>query len=68
VTPHERYGTLYGHLGDRNKEMAQTFGFPARSNAVLCLMLMHRHGLLTEEEVRDFSADVQRSLEEVPND
>lgn len=64
-TAHERYGTLYGHLQDRDKEMSWAFDDFRRSSVVLCLMLMHKHGLLTEEEIQDFSEDVQRSLEQV---
>lgn len=60
---HERYGTLYGHMQDRNKEMANAFDDFRRSTAVLCLMLMHKYDLLTDEEIREFSDDVQRSLE-----
>ena len=64
-TAHERYGTLYGHLRDRNKEMANAFDDYRRSTALLCLILMHKHGLLTEEEIQEFSDDVQDTLEQV---
>lgn len=62
---HERYGALYGHMQDRNKEMAKVFDDFRRSTALLCLMLMHKHDLLTKDEIREFSDDVQRSLKEV---
>lgn len=62
---HERYGTLYSHLQDRNKEMAKTFDDFRRSTAVLSLMLIHQYDLLTEDEIREFGDDVQRLLAEV---
>lgn len=48
--------------------MAKAFDDFRRSTAVLCLMLMHKYNLLTDDEIREFSDDVQRSLEEVNKD
>lgn len=62
-TAHERYGNLYGHVRDRNREMARAFDEFSRSTAVLCLMQFQHLGLLTEEEIAQFSDDVRRSLE-----
>lgn len=61
-TAHERYGRLYAHVRDRDKEMAQAFDDFRRSTAVFCLMLMHRYDLLTEAEIEAFSEDVKRSI------
>lgn len=66
-TAHERYGTLYGHLQDRNREMAAAFDDFRCSTAVLCLIQFQRLGILTDEEIREFSPDVQRSLENAKN-
>ena len=62
-TVHERYTTLYGHLRDRDKVIAKAFDDYRRSTAVLCLMLMHQHELLTGEEIEEFSDEVRRSLD-----
>jgi len=62
---HERYGMLYGHIKAADKDMAKAFDDFRRSTALLCLMLMHRYDLLAEEEIREFSDQVQQTLEEV---
>ena len=62
---HERYGTLYGYIHQKDKEMAKAFDDFRRSTAVLCLMLMHKYELLTKDEMQAFSGEVQRSLEEI---
>ena len=64
-TAHERYGELYGHLKDRNREMARAFDDFRRSTAILCLMQFQKLGLLTEEEIEEFSPDVQRALDSI---
>lgn len=61
-TAHERYGDLYGHIRDRNGEMARAFDDYRRSTAVLCLMQFQKLGLLTEDDIGRFSDEVQRSL------
>lgn len=65
TTAHQRYGRLYGYVRDRNKEMAKAFDDFRRSTAVLCLMIMHKYGLLTEEEIEAFSEDVKRSIRDI---
>jgi hypothetical protein len=40
--------------------MAKTFNDLRRSTASLCLMLMWRQGLVTDEEMSEFSPEVQR--------
>ena len=62
---HKRYGTLYGYIRARDKDMAKAFDDFRRSTAVLCLMLMHKYDLLREDEIQAFSGEVQRSLEEI---
>jgi hypothetical protein len=57
---HERYGELYRLLQKRNKEMAQAFDDFRRSTATICLRDMFIHGLLTDEELSEFSSEVQR--------
>lgn len=57
---HERYGDLYGLITKRNKEMANAFDDLRRSTAIFCLGLMVARGLLTEEELSEFSSEVER--------
>ena len=66
-TAHERYGTLYGHLDDRNREMAVAFDDFRRSTAVLCLIQFQKLGVITDDEIKEFSENVQRSLENTKN-
>lgn len=65
-TAHERYGNLYAHIGDRNREMARAFDYFSRSTAPLCLTQFHQLGLLTEEEIDRFSEDLQRNIRRDP--
>ncbi|HET8554752.1 MAG TPA: hypothetical protein VFL78_08005 [Rhodanobacteraceae bacterium] len=60
-TAHERYGDLFGLIRDRNKLMAMIFDDPRRSEAHLSLMLMVRHGLVTENELSRFTLELQDS-------
>ena len=60
VTAYERYLELYRLFQDRDREMAKTFNDLRRSTASLCLMLMWRQGLVTDEEMSEFSPEVQR--------
>ena len=60
-TAHERYGELYGLLQDRDRQMSRAFDDLRRSTAVHCLMLMHQLGLVTEQEMMEFSPDIQRA-------
>lgn len=63
-TAHERYLALYRHVRERDKEMERIFNDFRRSTALLQLMLMYKHDLLTQEAIEAFSEDVQRSLED----
>lgn len=63
LTAYEKYGDLYQLLRERNREMSTAFDDLRRSTAALCLMLMRRHGLVTDEEVMEFSPDIQRATE-----
>lgn len=64
LSTHERYGKLYGLLQDRDREMADAFDNPRRSTAIMCLMLMVSLGLLTDDELSEFSPEVQRRAHE----
>jgi hypothetical protein len=60
LTAYDRYLELYRLLQDQDREMAKTFNDLRRSTASLCLMLMWRQGLVTDEEMSEFSPEVQR--------
>ncbi|HSH43846.1 MAG TPA: hypothetical protein VK973_17120 [Arenicellales bacterium] len=45
--------------------MAKAFDDFRRSTASLCLVLMRQYDLPTDEEVREFSDSMQRTLEQV---
>lgn len=59
LTAYERYLGLYRLFQDRDREMAKTFDDLRRSTAALCLMLMWRQRLVTEDELATFSSDIQ---------
>lgn len=61
-TPHERYGELYGLIQERDREMAHAFDDFRRSTAVSCLRLMWELGVVTEQELSEFSFEVQRAV------
>lgn len=54
---HTRYLDLYTLIHQRNKEIQEAFDDPRRSTAVLSLMIMRQHGLVTRAELDRFSAD-----------
>ena len=64
-TEYERYIALYQLLQERDQQMAKAFDEFSRSSARISLMLMFKYDLLTADEVQQFSADVQRMLDEV---
>jgi hypothetical protein len=63
LSAHERYRALYALLEDRDRDMSAAFDDFRRSTAGLCLKLMRRQGVVTDEEMLEFSAEVQRVTE-----
>lgn len=63
MTAHERYGELYSVVQKRNSEMASAFDDFRRSTALMCLGLMRRQGLITSEEMSQFSHETQSITE-----
>lgn len=43
--------------------MSTAFDDLRRSTAIICLMLMRRQGLVTDQEMMAFSSEVQRATE-----
>jgi hypothetical protein len=59
LSSHERYLRLFKHIKKRDKDMAQAFDDYRRSTAVMCLRAMGWLELLTDEEIAEFSPEVQ---------
>jgi hypothetical protein len=59
---HDRYLRLFHLLQERNDEMATAFDDLRRSTAVQRLAAMVGLGLLTEQELAGFNADVQETV------
>jgi hypothetical protein len=60
---HDCYLRLYRLMRERDKTMAVTFDEPKRSNAFLLLANMIAEELLTQEEIEQFSLEVQERIE-----
>ena len=54
-TAHERYLRIYKVVHERNRMMAEAFDGMRRSTALLQLVTICSHGLLTEEEIGRFT-------------
>jgi hypothetical protein len=52
---HERYLDVFDILKKRDRELAYAFNNPRRSQAILQLLCIHSHGLLTDDELAGFS-------------
>lgn len=58
VTAHQRYLAVYELIHERDKELGYMFDGLSRSSVTMKLFLMHRAGLLTEDEIAAFSEDL----------
>jgi hypothetical protein len=58
----ERYRKLYDLIHERDEEMADAFDDIRRSTAIMRLMTMRKHNLVTPEELARFSNDTRRLL------
>jgi hypothetical protein len=61
-TAHERYGKLYGLIRDRDKELADAFDDPRRSNAFIQLMLMYKLNLIGDKELNEFEEETKNAI------
>lgn len=59
ATSHRRYLAIYDLIQKRDKELGRIFDGLSRSSAIGKLLLMHRAGLLTEDEVAAFSEEIR---------
>ena len=62
MSSHDRYSAVVELIGRRDRELAQVFDDQRRSTALIQLMLLKSHGLLTEEEVSRFSPETREVL------
>jgi hypothetical protein len=58
-TSHERYLAVYQLMERRDRELATAFNGLRRSTALLQLMSIQSHGLLTADEMSRFSAETR---------
>ena len=60
---HDCYLKVFALLGDRDKEIAEAFNDPRRSNAFILLLSIKAKGLLTDEELMQFSPELREAIE-----
>ena len=61
-TSRERYRDVYELVKMRDKEIARAFDAPRRSVAQLHLLMIRRLGLLTDEEISQFSESTRDAV------
>lgn len=59
---HERYGVLYGLMRNRDKELANAFDNPGRSNAFIQLVLMWKLQLIEDSELDEFEDETKNAI------
>ena len=64
-TKHERYLAIYRLVRERDKEIAQIFDYLRRSTAVRQICAFRAHGLLTTQELRQFSPELVKFVEDI---
>jgi len=62
---HQRYLDIFEVIKRRDKEIAQLFNDPRRSNALSMLAGIRSRGLLTDEEFSRFSPETRGIIEEL---
>ncbi len=56
---HDRYLLLFKTVRDQDRELAQIFDGYSRSKALMQLAMMASKGLISEDEIEQFSEDTQ---------
>jgi hypothetical protein len=64
LSAHERYRALYALLEGRDRDMSAAFDDFRRSTARLCLKLMRRQRVVTDEEMMELSPEVQHATDQ----
>jgi hypothetical protein len=62
---HERYGAIYRLVRERDREIVPIFDHLRRSTAVRQICTFRSHGLLTAEELRQFSPELVEMVEDI---
>jgi len=60
---HDCYLKVFALIRDRDKTIANTFNDPRRSNAFILLANIKHEGLLTAEELAQFSPEARQAIE-----
>ena len=60
---HECYLKVYALIRNRDKTMARAFNDPKRSMAIIQLANIVEEGLLTDDELKQFSAETREAVE-----
>jgi hypothetical protein len=60
---HERYLAIYRLMQDRDRELAVAFNNPRRSTAWIQFGAIHRHRLLTDEELGRLRPELREALD-----
>ncbi len=63
VSAHERYGSVYGLVKARDKELARAFDGLTRSMAYLHIVAIRSRGLMKPEEFARFSDETRAAIE-----
>jgi hypothetical protein len=62
---HERYLAIYRLVRERDQEIDPIFDYLRRSTAVRQLSAFRSHDLVTEQELRQFSPELRKSVEDI---
>ncbi len=62
---HDRYLKVYKLIRDRDRQIANAFNDFRRSTAVMQLAIMRKMGLLTNEELNQFSEQTRNHVEAI---
>jgi hypothetical protein len=62
---HDRYLSIYQLMRERDKEIDPIFDYLRRSTAVQQLCAFRSHDLVTEQELRQFSPELRKSVEDI---
>lgn len=62
---HERYLAIHRLIRDRDREIEPIFDYLRRSTAVRQIRTFRSHDLLTAEELRQFSPELAKSVEDI---
>jgi hypothetical protein len=59
---HERYGAIWKHIKERDRDVADAFNEMTRSKAVLRIAFMRRPKVITDEEFARFSDETREDV------